>query len=143
MITAFSARMTSTELAKNVGTTLVFGTKTLDLGDGYDPSTGFYIVQQNGTYTFTWTLTVHNDGRINTGYRISTALMINNTPKQYMQTNDGTSTYTSSSTSTVVTEVNVGDRVNIEITNRHGSPWISSSFSADGYSSTFGGWMIQ
>ena len=137
MLTAFSARLTREIAAPSVGTTLVFGTETLDLGDGYDPSTGIYTVQQNGTYTFTWSLTVYN------GY-ITTALMINSSPKQYLQSVYASGTGVISSTSTVVTEVNVGDRVYIKLTYKSvGSPYIVDSFSADGYSSTFGGWMLQ
>ena len=134
MITAFSARITSNMAAPSPGTTLVFGTETLDQGDGYDPSTGIYTVQQNGTYTFTWSLTVYSSG-----YMYS-ALMINNTPKQYRMT-DARSGYYGSSTSTVVTEVNIGDRVYIKLTSKVGSPYIASS--SNSYSSTFGGWMLQ
>ena len=137
MITAFSARITSSIGAPSAGTTLVFGTETLDLGDGYDPSTGIYTVQQNGTYTFTWSITIYNNGYF------TTALMINSSPKQYLRSTNASGTITISSTSTVVTEVNVGDKVYIEITYKSGNPVIQSIFVHSGYSSTFGGGMLQ
>ena len=133
MITAFSARITSNMAAPSIGSTIVFGTETLDQGDGYNPSTGIYTVQQNGTYTFTWSLTVYSGGYI------TTALTINNSPKQYLRTafvtGDG------SSSATVVVELNVGDTVKIKLDPyKNGNPRLLSS--TENYS-TFGGWMLK
>ena len=120
--------------APGVGTTLVFRTETLDIGGGYDNSTGIYTVQLNGTYTFTWKMTVYHTGIV------GTALMINNTPKHYMWTEDTTSTSFPTTTATVVTEVNVGDRVYIKVAQKIGDPVINGN--TGGYT-TFAGWMIQ
>ena len=112
----------------------MFETETLDLGDGYDQSTGIYTVQQQGTYTFTWKITIYTPGTV------GTALTINNTPRHYMQTEaTGTTSYPST-TATVVTEVNVGDRVYIKVVHNSGFPIINGD--NDGYT-TFVGWMIQ
>ena len=131
--TAFSAG-TDSMLAPNVGTTLVFGIETLDIGGGYDQSTGIYTVQLNGTYTFTWKITGYANGIV------GTALMINNTPKHYMWTESTASTTYPTTTATVVTDVNVGDKVYIKVSYKTGTPWINSD--TGGYT-TFVGWMLQ
>ena len=121
--------------------TVMFYTELLDIGGGYNPSTGVYTAPQAGTYTFTWTLHIMRSGIYMTG------LVVNDTTKNRMVTNtenwstNSSDSYAhySSSTATSTVQLTTGDKVFIRVLKRYGEPNIIHN---DGYS-TFYGWMLH
>ena len=136
-IIAFNAHMTS-QTTPTTGQTVQFGTETLDVGNGYNPTTSVYTSPLNGTYTFTWTIRIYNSG-----YYV-TELRVNNSVKDYLTTRSevtgGEHTYETVTTATTVVSLHKGDRVYIRVNYRSGSPTMYSS--TGGYC-TFSGWMLH
>jgi hypothetical protein len=51
---------------------VVFGKATLNIGGGYDTSTGKFTAPKDGTYSFTWSISTH------AGYFFTTEIVIDN-----------------------------------------------------------------
>ena len=124
--------------APTTGQTVQFGIESLDIGNGYNPSTSIYTAPRTGTYTITWTISIYQ----NNYYK--TELVVNTSVKTHMMTaaygpNSGGVHFQTTSTTTV-TQLNAGDRVFIRVYSRNGSPEIMSD--SNGYS-TFSGWMLH
>ena len=136
-IKAFNAHMTS-RTTPTEDQTVQFGTETLDVGNGYDPTTSVYTAPLAGTYTFTWSIRMQFSG-----YYI-TELVVNNSAKDYLVSRSddtgGDYTHETVTTATTVVSLHKGDRVYIRVQHRSGSPNMYSSTS--GYC-TFSGWMLH
>ena len=135
-IKAFNAHMTSTT-TPTPGQTVQFGTETLDVGNGYNPTTSVYTAPLDGTYTFTWRIKIYNSG-----YYI-TELRVNNNVKDYLITRSddtGGHTYNTVTTATTVVSLHKDDRVYIHVQRRSQSATMISD--TTGYC-TFSGWMLH
>ena len=131
--------MTS-DTAPTNGQTVQFGTESLDIGNGYNPSTSIYSAPQAGTYTITWTIRIYGNYYYRTELVVNTSIINNMMTAVYGPgPNSGGVNYQTTS-ATTVTQLNAGDRVFIRVYIRNGSPTIYSD--TNGYS-TFSGWMLH
>ena len=123
----------TTTVHSNVNDTIKYNHKYLDIGDGYNLTTGIYTAPQSGTYSLSWTTAVRGDGWM------STSLMINNVSHgiQWADNQLSGSPYIDvlNPTSNVVVQLNIGDQVYVKVirqrnTNLYYSPQdTGSSFS--------------
>ena len=128
----------------NVNANIPFQTETLDIGNGYNPTTSIYTALLTGTYSFSWTIRIVQNGDYTTG------LVVNNHVKHRLQTTTQGSTesngvtfvvYATSTAHTIVA-LNKGDTVFIKLLRKSAftSPAIRSNIY--GYTS-FEGWMLH
>jgi hypothetical protein len=83
---------------------LVFDVVKTNIGDGYLPSSGKFVVPVSGTYVFSWTFRVYNDA-----YH-STQLMVNELAYGVLHLNTNLNS-DAQATGLVITSVRKGDKI--------------------------------
>ena len=115
-----------------IGKTIKFQTITLDTRNTYNQSTGVYTVPESGIYVFTWTLTVGGHTQA------LTMIMINGQLKGATMADSEEDLDYRTASGTLVTSVNQGDLVHIQLSTRLVTGIIGSR---DGQT-TFSGWKM-
>ncbi|XP_062576277.1 complement C1q tumor necrosis factor-related protein 3-like [Saccostrea cucullata] len=74
---AFDTRLKNFVTNAKVGSKIVFNDVQLNIGTGYDASTGIFTAPYSGVYVFEWTLMTE------TSKEVLTELMVNGKPRSY------------------------------------------------------------
>ena len=93
--------------------TIVYSTETLDVGNGFNASTGIYTAPMTGNYAFSWTIRMDSSP---VGIYLITEIVVNTTILDIAITHtdkDGTDHTTS--TATTSTSLHKGDRVFVRV----------------------------
>ena len=137
---AFSAHKAD-NIRVNVNANIPFQTETLDIGNGYNPTTSIYTAPLTGTYSFSWTIRIQWNGDYTTG------LVVNNQVKHSLQTStQNSNTFNAvvhvTSTAHTIVALNKGDTVFIRLLRKNAIDTPSILSDTSGYTS-FEGWMLN
>ena len=103
----------------------------VNIGGGYNNSTGIFTCPLSGTYAFSWSIAVGSDDDI------VTVLVVNSTNTDFMDINETPYfIFYKSSRATAVTRLNEGDTTNISIRSKRGDTVINAFYTM------FSGWMV-
>ncbi|XP_062613741.1 complement C1q-like protein 2 [Saccostrea cucullata] len=112
---------------------LRFDVVKINVGNGYHPSTGVFVVLETGIYVFTWTIRIYGN------YNHSTQLMVNTKEQGIIRTHV-TSGVDFEGTGIVVAQVTAGDDVFV----RTHASWNNGAIISDTAGrSSFSGWKLS
>ena len=129
----------STIKSSTQGQTIVFEHETIDVGNGYDPSTGIYTAPRTGRYVFTYTVG-QNGGASNNNYW----LMLNNvtTPVDQMWLYGSFGSVGGGSQTAMVT-LTKGDQVFVKIQRQQGNANLYCRKGSGNNGCTFSAFMLN